>query len=260
MQSASHEEGGVTLRIHRDRRVEVDPPDDPLAAPAPPPNTPWLYLRDATRALRDCGNAAILYGGWRGEDGHPPNAGFAYLRGPERRTEQARTSILFSAFAAEAYVNAFLAKLMAGKEFALIERDAPREKFFVHVPRVSRAVRFEAGRQPGQVLAKLFTTRNWLVHPQPGVASKHSITPQLAAESLVAVAEAARQMTAELGNIDARALAVAKERKMFVEWGELCAARIPELDEAEPPDLFLLAVNRQLGPQLNEHMRRHRAR
>src|SRR2546423_11944466 len=91
----------MVLKVHPDRSVEVDPPDA-WPRTGVPPNTPWLYLRDAARALRDCGSAPALYGGRCGESGRSASEAFAYLEAPDRRIEFARTSILFSAFAAEA--------------------------------------------------------------------------------------------------------------------------------------------------------------
>jgi hypothetical protein len=244
----------VVLKIYPDRHVEVDPPDDSLADPPPPPNTPWLYLREAARALRDCGSASALYEGWRGDDGRAEHEGMAYLRAPERQTEFARTSILFSAFAAEAYVNEFLDQQL-GERFADIERDMTINKYVTHVPRCGAGLRFTKGERPGQGLALLFKARNALVHPKKGVEVKPAITVRLAADSIVAVAQAARELTAAAGEVDVHALAISKQAQMFERWATACEAGLPDLHEDRPPDLFVLAINAELGPSLNRQMR-----
>lgn len=243
----------ITLKIYPDRRVEVDPPG--AWSEPPPPNTPWLYLRDAARALRDCGSAPALYAGWRGEDGRPPDHGMAYLKAPGRQVEYARTSILFSSFAAEAYVNAFLAEGL-GEAFAEVERANTIDKYTRSVRRVDPGLRFTKGTKPGQGLVSLFRARNALVHPKPGVEIEPPITPALAANSIVAVAQAARGLTAALGSTDLHALAIAKQARLFTRWADVCAAGLPDLLEEAPPDLFVVALNMEVGPSLNEHMRR----
>jgi hypothetical protein len=246
----------IILRIFPDRHVEVDPPDDSLADPPPAPNTPWLYLRDAARALRDCGSAPALYDGWRGESGRPKNEGMAYLRAPGRRTEFARTSILFSAFAAEAYVNAYLAEQLAG-DFGEVERCSTIEKYLEHVPRTSTELRFTRGAQPGQGLALLFRARNALVHPKKGVPVNPPITPQLAASSIIAVASAGERLTSALGSPDLQALAIVRHVGLFTSWARRSASSLPELMDDRPEDLLKLAVNAELGPPLNRRMREH---
>lgn len=240
----------IVLKIHPDRRVEVDPPG---AWPTsdPPPNAAWLYLRDAARALRDCGSAPALYAGWRGESGHSPSEAFAYLEAPGRRIEFARTSILFSAFAAEAYVNAFLADRL-GDGLAEVERNSTIDKYVKHVASLEPQLRFTKGEQPGQGLALLFKARNALVHPKEGVAIEPEITPRLAADSIVAVARAAWDLTAALGVADVHAVAVAKQAALFRNWADHSSASLPALMDSQPEDLFVVALNIELGPSLNE--------
>jgi hypothetical protein len=54
---------------------------------------------------------------------------------------------------------------------------------------------------------------------------------------------------------DIHALAVPKQRDPFIEYAEVCAGSLPELMEGPPPDLFRIAINAELGPALNRHMR-----
>lgn len=68
------------------------------------------YLRQAADALDAAGDPGHLYREWRGSV--PPRPfGFEMMRRWARaeRFERARTSVLFCALAAEAYVNEFLA-------------------------------------------------------------------------------------------------------------------------------------------------------
>jgi hypothetical protein len=244
----------VVLKIFPDRHVEVDPPDNSLADPPPPPNAPWLYLRDAARALRDCGSAPALYEGWRGENGRSKDEGMAYLRAPGRRIEFARTSILFSAFAAEAYVNAFLAERL-GDEFPEVERASTMEKYVEHVPCIAPELRFSRGEQPGQGLVLLFKARNALAHPKQGVAVKPEIIPTLAGASIVAVASAADRLTAVAGQRDLHALAIVRHAELFTRWADTYSTTLPDLMDDKPEDLLMLAVNAEIGPSLDRRMR-----
>jgi hypothetical protein len=248
--SSSTSRHEVVLKIFPDRHVEVDPPDDSFADPPPAPNTPWLYLRDAARALRDCGSAPALYDGWRGKSGRDKNEGMAYLRAPGRRTEFARTSILFSAFAAEAYVNEYLADRL-GDEFAEIERSSTLDKYVKHVPQTFPGLRFSRGEQPGQGLALLFRTRNTLAHPKAGAP----IEPEI-----IAVASAAKRLTTALGRPDLQALAIVNHADLFTRWAHTSTMSPPELMDDRPEDLLRLAVDAEIGPALNRHMREQTAR
>jgi hypothetical protein len=244
----------VVLKIFPDRHVEVDPPDNSLADPPPPPNTPWLYLRDAARALRDCGSAPALYEGWRGETGRGKDEGMAYLRAPGRRIEFARTSILFSAFAAEAYVNAFLAERL-GDEFPEVEWASTTDKYVKYVRRAAPELEFSRGEQPGQDLVLLFKARNALAHPKKGVPVEPEVTPTLAGTSIVAVASAADRLTAATGKGDLHALAIARHAELFTRWAEICTTSLPDLMDHKPEDLLMLAVNAEVSPSLNQRVR-----
>lgn len=244
----------VVLKIFPDRHVEVDPPDNSLAKPPPPPNTPWLYLRDAARALRDCGSAPALYDGWRGEGGRSKDEGMAYLRAPGRRVEFARTSILFSAFAAEAYVNAFLTEQL-GDEFFEVERASTIDKYVKHVPHAAPELQFSRGEHPGQGLVMLLKARNALAHPKKGVQVEPEITPTLAGASIIAVASAADRLTTVAGKRDLHALAIARHAGLFRRWAETCSTSLPALMDDKPEDLLMLAVNAEIGPSPDRRVR-----
>lgn len=161
------EERVQQLLIYPDKRVvEIAPDGTVVAQESRAPNDPSLYLRDASRALRDCGSAPALYAGWRAEDRGGAVAGYAYRDAPQRRIEFSRTSILFASFAAEAFVNEFLAKRLGGNYTSEMERMRTIDKYVQLVPTVSPSITIVRGRQPGQGLARLFRVRNYLVHPK----------------------------------------------------------------------------------------------
>jgi hypothetical protein len=77
------------------------------------------------------------------------------------------SATLYCAFAAEAYVNVALIRLLGEDEYEPIARMPVRSKYFL-APRLgSREVWFTEGEAVLESLDQLFTTRNRLVHAQP---------------------------------------------------------------------------------------------
>ena len=255
------EERVQQLLIYPDKRVvEIAPDGTVVAQESRAPNDPSLYLRDASRALRDCGSAPALYAGWRAEDRGGAAAGYAYRDAPQRRIEFSRTSILFASFAAEAFVNEFLAKRLGGNYTSEMERMRTIDKYVQLVPTISPSITIVRGRQPGQGLARLFRVRNHLVHPKSNAAPKDAITPPLAADCLVAASEAARMLTTDLGETNIYALLFSKYAHIVRKYARHSLDHLPDLNDAAPAELLIQLANREIGPQLARIARRQRQR
>jgi hypothetical protein len=247
------------LLIYPDKRVEEIAPDGTIVPQkAEPANDPSLYLRDASRALRDCGSAPALYAGWRSEDRGAASEGFAYQGAPTRRTEFARTSILFSSFAAEAFVNDYLQAGLGAGYTDEMKRSRTIDKYVRLVRRVSPSVAISRGRQPGQGLVQLFRARNYLVHPRRDAEPRDAITPLLAAQCLISVSEAVRMLTADLGKPNIYALLVSKHRGVVRNYARRAMNELPELDAPAPPEPVVQLMNREVGPQLRQVVARQR--
>src|SRR4051812_42741133 len=101
-----------------------------LRTDLPPPNAASSYLEDAAIALTHCGSAPALYGGMRDTPNKQEAEHVCFNRiGPDSRSRYARSSILFSAFAAEAYVNGFLRQHLADPDFTTIDKLPTVEKY-----------------------------------------------------------------------------------------------------------------------------------
>lgn len=128
------------------------------------------YLRQAADALDAAGDPGHLYRKWR--DSMPPRPlGFEMIRRWARseRFERARTSVLFSALAAEAYVNEFLAAFALSKT-RLKELDglSTVRKYTNGTSEAYGETLFRDGDEATATLRRLFDLRHLLVHPKPG--------------------------------------------------------------------------------------------
>lgn len=77
------------------------------------------------------------------------------------------SATLYCAFAAEAYVNVALLRILGKDEYEPVARMPVRTKFFLAPQLGSREVWFVQGEDVLENIAELFKTRNRLVHAQP---------------------------------------------------------------------------------------------
>jgi hypothetical protein len=77
------------------------------------------------------------------------------------------TATLYCAFAAEAYVNAALLRLLGETEYAPLSRIPVRSKYYIATRLAARQVWISEGERVLEELDELFTQRNRLVHAQP---------------------------------------------------------------------------------------------
>jgi hypothetical protein len=165
-----------------------------------------------------------------------------HLSAEGRQIDYARTSILFSALAAAAYVNASLAEALSPADFEGIDRLTPVDKYILG-PRIAYGEElFTRGDEPGQSIAELFKLRNQLVHAKPRTLEVDRQTlsdprytdfnPPAAARFLVAVAEAAG-LLAQVGNEipDQVVTSIRENAGQFRDFGESLREKLPEPDE-----------------------------
>jgi hypothetical protein len=128
-----------------------------------------VYLHDALEGLLDAGDAAVLYAGTihLGEDREKE----AWVRATveARRIKLCRRAVLYSAFAAEAFINSFIAATLSKRDRRLIDRNRTTQKYILG-PRLALPntdLSEIEQREELDVLDRLFTLRNRLVHPRP---------------------------------------------------------------------------------------------
>jgi hypothetical protein len=126
-----------------------------------------VYLNEALEALLEAGAPAYLYAG--AEEGEAPEQrAYAIALVKTRRIKSCRRSALYAAFAAEAFINSFIAATLSTRDRERIDRNRTVDKYVLGP---SLAVRDDLSEleQRGEleVLERLFTLRNRLVHPKP---------------------------------------------------------------------------------------------
>ena len=129
---------------------------------------------EGVEALELAGNADGIYPAWylddaraaKAEDGDRLRQARDYAA--RERVKLSRRAILYSAFAAEAFVNEFMTMYFDGRDLETLDRLATVEKY-VLVPRVALGeTLFDRATEPTQTLRRLFALRSTLVHPKPG--------------------------------------------------------------------------------------------
>jgi hypothetical protein len=161
------------------------------------------YLGEALEALELAGNARGIYPGWALDSlpDHLKGEQLDQARGAaaEERVKLSRRAILYSAFAAEAFINEFMAMYFEGRDLETLDRLPTLDKYIL-APRFAVGLDlFRRGGEPTQTLQQLFRQRDALVHPKPGKAlplpkttrADPVFNPHTAATFLVRTAEAA---------------------------------------------------------------------
>jgi hypothetical protein len=126
-----------------------------------------VYLHDALEALLQAGDPAHLYAGTE-ESEEPTRQAYATALVKSRRIKACRDCVLYAAFAAEAFINSFIAATLPKRDRERIDRNRTVDKYVLG-PRLAVTddlSEFEQ-REELAVLERLFTLRNKLVHPKP---------------------------------------------------------------------------------------------
>jgi hypothetical protein len=170
-----------------------------------------------------------------------------------RRIRLLRESVLFSAFACEAYANEWLSASFANSDRDALDRLPTVEKLLLTPPIAGHAAVLSRSSEPYQTLARLFKARNQLAHPKPGQVNAYVsddaesdaewFGPQAAACYVVAVAHAAVLMRAIRTDEHSSwpAVSIYEHREVVLDHVERTGAGMTDLPapDAEPAfDLF----------------------
>ena len=117
-----------------------------------------------------------------------------------------RLSTLFCAFAAEAYVNAFLALTFDPQTIHEVDREPTPRKYLLGIERAMGRSELDPGAAPLQTMIALFKERDQIVHARPrrvktGATGLRS-DPFFIARSLIAVADCVLKLRDCLEDID----------------------------------------------------------
>jgi hypothetical protein len=214
------------------------------------------YLEQAAEALRASGSPETLYRDALGKRERWTHA-LARILAFGNRVEYSRTSILFSAIAAEAYVNHFLAAEFSRKDADGLDRLRTVDKFLFAPQLAVGKTPFRRDRQPLQRIAELFELRNELMHPKSSVrtASRHHalnlaeferFNPVAASRFLVAVAEAALELTTlrTVDDADSTALMIWSGKALVLRYGRDAREKTPPID-GRPVESFAVQTVRR---------------
>jgi hypothetical protein len=128
-----------------------------------------VYLHEALEALLEVGDSAVLYAGTTEPEGDRVREAFVRATVEARRISACRRSVLYAAFAAEAFINSFIAATLRKRDRKLIDRNRTTQKYILG-PRLALPntdlTELEE-RDELAIIDRLFTLRNRLVHPRP---------------------------------------------------------------------------------------------
>ena len=212
--------------------------------------TAGAYLTQARSALLDCGKPKKLYGGWRESDDVDRRERIGRHFGAQaRQLDFARTSILFSALSAEAYINGFLWRKLPASDFEVVGRLPTDEKYVLGPELALKERLFERGAEPVQSIAALFRLRHDLVHPKGKRVEMNPegdlmdprferFNPESAANFIIRVADAAATLCDHDEDLapDRVIVTVLENRDKLTAFGEVLRQELPE-----PPKTYNLA-------------------
>jgi hypothetical protein len=204
--------------------------------------TAGAYLTQARGAVLDCGKSRKLYAGWReSADVDKQERIGRHFAAQARQLDVARTSILFSALSAEAYINGFLWRQLPPGDFEVVERLPTDEKFVIGPELALKEKVFERGAEPAQSIDVLFRLRHDLVHPKgkrvemnPGGDLMdprfERFNPASAANFIIRVAEAAATLAEhdEGREADRIISTILDNRAKLVAFGQTLREELPE--------------------------------
>jgi hypothetical protein len=161
--------------------------------------------------------------------------------------------MLFVAFAAEAYINEFIAAYFTGNDRNAIDRMPPAEKYTL-APRLALGkALFPRGVEPVQTIARLFKQRDLLVHPKPGRGLPEPdrwvadpvYNPAQAVIYLAHVASATKVLvrhTKAGDKVDLYAELILRGMKVFTDHASVATRQLPAPDDAPVGDLMVQAM------------------
>jgi len=128
------------------------------------------YLHQSAEAMHAAGDPAHLYRQWRSKMPPTPfGRDFMQRWARDERHRQARTCVLFAAFAAEAFVNEFLAAFeLSASRLKEIDHHPTMWKYTYGTAEAYGESLCKAADEAMPTLEKLVELRNSLAHPKPG--------------------------------------------------------------------------------------------
>lgn len=177
------------------------------------------YLECSLQAIRNACSSDTLYrpmeAGKQKDEKPKKYAGVVdwLLKGDAaaQRTNYSRTSMLYSAFAAEAFINEFIDAHFTGEDFRSLDKLSTVDKFVIAPQLILGERIFDRGKTPLNDIAQLFKYRDGWVHPKPGAVIKRNrgdsapdeiANPKVAAKHLVSVAKAALAIRIEWHGVE----------------------------------------------------------
>jgi hypothetical protein len=208
------------------------------------------HLQDSVRALRDAGSPDALYNpSLRASNPNTISYEDVCLARDEAegwRVTYCRRALLFAAFAAEAYANDFLYEKWSGQDRDALRKLSTVDKYAILSALAGETTTLDRSREPLQSIKWLFDRRNELVHAVPRGGDRDltwdpaNHNPVAAANSIVAVADAAAKLTGEVPRASVVSY-VLGERQALLEYGKRAAEKLPEIHDPPSPDLLLEA-------------------
>lgn len=220
------------------------------------------HLWQAVDALHASGNPYSLYDEWARADAAPTDAasGLAYVHARTAHARHLRTTCLFAALAAEAYVNEFLAALLPPEDWQEIDYWPTIDKYVKGTRKALDGERlFRVGDTPMPIIRQVIEIRDRLVHPKPGYGPHANVfdaarepyqdcTPEMAARAVVFVAAAAHILVdrAVPGRLDFPATFIWHGRDVIVSYSTRMVAHFP-LASDERQETLWSQIGRHLG-------------
>lgn len=193
------------------------------------------HLRDAVRALRNAGSSDALYEPeLRVMDPSEVAYDWYTLARDEAeggRVSYSRRSLLFAAFAAEAYANEFLFARWEASDRDALQRLPTVEKYVLLSQLDGHAGKLTRDKDPIQRIKWLFQRRDELVHAAPKdkdlTYDPENHNPLMAAKCIVAVGDAASTLFAEAvpGSVLSQVLV---ERQRLLDYGACATNALPD--------------------------------
>lgn len=158
----------ITAPSHRSwHHAEMHAKAKPARTRLPRSSQSGAYFEQSADALTQAGSPNSLW------VDAPEYYNGSLLEGAQRRMTASnrrigflRSSVLFSALAAEAYANEFLAETLTTKDADAADRLATPDKLLLGPNLAGLLSPLERGCEPFQSIAQLFSVRNQLVHPR----------------------------------------------------------------------------------------------
>jgi hypothetical protein len=204
------------------------------------------HLTDAVRALRDAGSSDTLYEPKLRARGlsEVDEAEYQITRDEAEYNcvSYSRRSLLFAAFAAEAYANDFLYERWSGQDREALQKLSTVDKYVLLSQLADRGVELGRGTDLVREIKWLFKRRDELVHAAPSgddlTYKPENHNPRMAANCIVAVSEAASKLFGEApdGSVLSRVLSRQQRIQMY---GAQAADNLPKFYDP-PSDQDLL--------------------